>query len=141
MLHPLLSFYLLLGNGNRLPGAGCVAGTLSAVLPGAGQLYAGRTKDGIIAFIVNGLFIAGAIEAYHRENYVACGVLALFEVGWYSGNVYSAVNSAHRFNDERRSRRMLELKKKMLELKAEPKKKSLKNLRSYETPSLFFFYL
>lgn len=90
-----------------------LAGTLSAVLPGAGQLYAGRAKDGIIAFIVNGLFIAGAIEAYHRENYVACGVLALFEVGWYSGNVYSAVNSAHRFNDESRARRMLELKKKL----------------------------
>lgn len=98
----------------RLPRRSPVlAGTLSAILPGAGQLYAGRKKDAIIAFVVNGLFIAGAIEAYHRENYVASGVLVLFEMGWYSGNIYSAANSAHRFNDERRAGAIRDLQKRL----------------------------
>lgn len=90
-----------------------VAGTLSAILPGAGQVYAGRGKDGFIAFVVNALFIGGAIESYRRENYVASGVLVLFEMGWYSGNIYSAINSAHRFNDERRATKLRDLRKRL----------------------------
>ena len=90
-----------------------LAGAMSAVLPGAGQVYAGRWADGFLAFVVNGLFIGGAIESYRRENYVASAVLALFEMGWYTGNVYSAVNSAHRFNDETRAAAMRDLRKRL----------------------------
>ena len=82
-------------------------------MPGAGQLYAGRTKDAVIALVVNGLFIAGAWESYQRENYVASAVLVLFEMGWYSGNIYSAVNSAHRFNDARRADAIRDLRKRL----------------------------
>ncbi|MCJ7809422.1 MAG: hypothetical protein MUP26_04080, partial [Desulfobulbaceae bacterium] len=26
------------------------------------------------------------------------GILAFFELGWYAGNIYSAVNGAHKYN-------------------------------------------
>lgn len=90
-----------------------LAGTLSALLPGAGQVYAGRVQDGLIALVVNGLFLGGAIESYRRENYVASAILGLFELGWYTGNVYSAVNAAHRGNDERRAAAIRKLRKRL----------------------------
>ena len=74
------------------------AGTLAAVLPGAGHLYTERPRDALVAFLLNGAFILGAIELFHHDNYVAGGIVTFFEIGWYTGNIYSAVGSAHKYN-------------------------------------------
>lgn len=75
-----------------------LAAGLSAVLPGAGQLYVGRPKDAAIAALLNGLFLWGALEAIDRGNYVTGGILLGFESGWYIGNIYNAASSAHKYN-------------------------------------------
>jgi len=75
-----------------------LAGGLSAVLPGAGQLYAGRSQDAIMAFLLNGLFIWGTVEAFSHDKEVAGVILLFFESGWYFGNIYSATSSAHKYN-------------------------------------------
>ncbi len=75
-----------------------LAGTLSTLLPGAGQLYNGRLGDAVLTFLLNGLFIAGSIEAIQHDELAIAGVLSFFEAGWYGGNVYSAVNGAHKHN-------------------------------------------
>ena len=75
-----------------------VAGTLAAILPGAGHLYTERPRDAFVSFLLNGSFIWAAIELFRNNNYVAGGIVTFFEVGWYSGNIYSAVSSAHKFN-------------------------------------------
>ncbi|RLB16422.1 MAG: hypothetical protein DRG82_09180 [Deltaproteobacteria bacterium] len=75
-----------------------VAGSLAAVLPGLGHVYVGRYKDGGVAFLVNALFIWAAVESFHNDNNVVGGMLTFLELGWYSGNIYSAVNSAHKYN-------------------------------------------
>jgi len=75
-----------------------VAGTMAAVLPGLGHAYVGRYKDGSVAFLVNGLFIWAAVESFHHNNNVVGGMLTFLEIGWYSGNIYSAVNAAHKYN-------------------------------------------
>lgn len=75
-----------------------VAGTLAAVLPGAGHLYTERPRDALVAFLLNGLFIWGAIELFEDDKYVTGGIVTFFELGWYTGNIYSAVGSAHKFN-------------------------------------------
>ncbi len=41
-----------------------VAGALSAILPGAGQVYCGYYKDATMSFILNGLFIWGKVELF-----------------------------------------------------------------------------
>lgn len=76
-----------------------VAGTLAAILPGAGHLYTERPRDALVAFLLNGAFIWGAVELFDDGNNIAGGILTFFEVGWYTGNIYSAVSSAHKFND------------------------------------------
>ncbi len=78
-----------------------LAGTLSALLPGAGQLYAERPKQAGVAFALNAAFIYGAIEAWNNENYAVAGILSLFEIGWYGGNIYNAMNNAHKINRDR----------------------------------------
>jgi len=78
------------------------AGTLAAILPGAGHLYTERPTDALVAFLLNGAFIFGAIELFRHENYVVGGIVTFFEVGWYTGNIYSAVSSAHKYNKKTR---------------------------------------
>jgi tetratricopeptide (TPR) repeat protein len=85
--------------GERLPyKSPSAAGVLAAVLPGSGHVYCERYKDGVVAFLLNGLFIWATIEAFENDHEVLGGVLAFLELGWYSGNIYSAVNSAHKHN-------------------------------------------
>ena len=80
-----------------------LAGSLSAILPGAGQVYCGRYQDGITAFVLNGLFIWGTVELLEDKNYAAGGVFAFFSVGWYTGNIFSAVSGAHKFNRDKKA--------------------------------------
>ncbi|RME47736.1 MAG: outer membrane protein assembly factor BamD, partial [Deltaproteobacteria bacterium] len=75
-----------------------LAGFLSALLPGAGQFYTGRYANGASALFVNGLFFAGTYEAFDHGLPTLGGVLTLFTLGWYTGNIFSAVNGAHHFN-------------------------------------------
>ena len=85
--------------GERLPTKSPVlAGILSGLVPGSGQLYNGRLGDALLAFFLNSLFIVGAVEAVHNDAHVVAGVLSFFEAGWYAGNVYSAINGAQKYN-------------------------------------------
>jgi len=73
------------------------AGALS-VVPGLGHVYCDRYKDGLVAFLLNGLFIWATIEAFQEDQEVLGAVLGFIELGFYSGTIYSAVNSAHKHN-------------------------------------------
>jgi tetratricopeptide (TPR) repeat protein len=73
-----------------------LAGSLSAILPGAGQLYVGRKSDALIAFIINAALIGGAYAAFENDEEVLGGVFVFFETSWYAGTIYNAVNSAHK---------------------------------------------
>jgi len=75
-----------------------LAGGLSAILPGAGQLYVNRPGDALVSFLLNGAFIWATVEAFHHDNNVTGGILLFFESGWYLGNIYNAVNGANKYN-------------------------------------------
>ena len=75
-----------------------LAGALSAILPGAGQLYIGRPGDAALSFLLNGAFIYATTQSFRNNDTATGAILLLFESGWYFGNVYNAVNGAHKFN-------------------------------------------
>lgn len=75
-----------------------VAGALAALIPGAGHLYVERPQDALVSFLLNGSFIWGTVELFRHDDYMAGGILAFFELAWYSGNIYSAISSAYKFN-------------------------------------------
>jgi tetratricopeptide (TPR) repeat protein len=79
-----------------------VAGLLSASVPGSGQAYDGRVRDGILALFLNTLFAFGTYEAVSHDLKVVGGTVAFFGFAWYTGGIFGAVNSAERFNQSAR---------------------------------------
>ena len=88
----------ILDNGDFSRKSPLLAGVLSATLPGSGQLYIGRQGDALLAFVLNGLFVVGIIEALNHDQVAIAGILGLFEAGWYAGGIYGAINGAHKRN-------------------------------------------
>jgi TolA-binding protein len=78
----------------KVPG---LAGFLS-IIPGAGYLYCERYQDALIAFLLNGGLICAAYESFDDHNNALGGVIAFVEFGFYAGNIYGAVTSAHKYN-------------------------------------------
>lgn len=99
-LHPSADIYVQgLDRMDALPRKSPeLAGMLAAVLPGAGHLYTERPRDALASFLLNAAFIWAAVECFRNDNNVAGGIVAFFELGWYGGNIYSAVSSAHKYN-------------------------------------------
>jgi tetratricopeptide (TPR) repeat protein len=75
-----------------------VAGVMSALMPGSGHIYAGHYGDGVTAFLLNGLFIAGTVIAVRQENYAVAGVVGVIGLPFYIGNIYGAANAATKYN-------------------------------------------
>lgn len=74
------------------------AQTLNAV-PGLGYLYIGQKRSAVTAFILNGLFIAAAVEFFRRGNLPAGIITSSFEAGWYFGGIYGAGEEAKYYNE------------------------------------------
>jgi tetratricopeptide (TPR) repeat protein len=77
-----------------------VAGALSAILPGSGHLYAGQPGQATSSFLLNALFIAGAVLAFENDSPVLGGILIFFELGWYQGGIRSAAEAAREENQK-----------------------------------------
>jgi tetratricopeptide (TPR) repeat protein len=72
---------------------------LNALIPGAGYLYIGQRKSALTAFLLNGLFIAAAVQ-FFLHRHVAAGIITTgFEAGWYFGGIYGAGEEAKYYNE------------------------------------------
>ena len=87
-----------------------IAGLLS-IIPGTGYLYCERYQDALIAFVVNAGLIYAAYEAFNNKLYGLGGMISFVEFGFYTGNIYGAMTSAHKFNANRTKRFIDNLKK------------------------------
>ena len=69
------------------------------LIPGLGYLYIGQKKSALTAFLLNGLFIAAAVQ-FFRHKHVAAGIITTgFESGWYFGGIYGAGEEAKYYNE------------------------------------------
>jgi TolA-binding protein/TM2 domain-containing membrane protein YozV len=75
-----------------------VARVFSTVLPGAGQIYAGRTLDGLIGLGLHAALIAGTTGAIWAGLEGAAGIGAFFTWGFYQTQMSNAADSARDFN-------------------------------------------
>lgn len=80
------------------PRSPALAGSLSAVLPGAGQLYAGAPRDALSALLVNGALIGATTGLVLREQYIGASLTGVLALSFYTGNIYAAVNATHKRN-------------------------------------------
>jgi tetratricopeptide (TPR) repeat protein len=81
-----------------------VAGALSAMVPGAGYLYAHRPNTAIASFLINSLIFWTIRDAVKDKNYGLATTTAFFGIGWYFGNIKGSRNAARQFNAKVRDR-------------------------------------
>ena len=75
------------------------AALLSAVLPGAGQAYAGSWQAAGIAFVLNAVLIGATVELADHELYLGAATTGLAASVFYVGNILNAADLAERRND------------------------------------------
>ncbi|MDH5560829.1 MAG: outer membrane protein assembly factor BamD [Deltaproteobacteria bacterium] len=89
-----------------------LAGILSGILPGAGSFYGGRYIEGSYAFFFTTLFIAASQESFKNKRQDLGAFFGVFAFAFYGGNIYTAINSAHKLNDKQDEDYLTGLRKK-----------------------------
>jgi hypothetical protein len=91
-----------------------LAATMSVVVPGAGQAYAGSWQGAAVAFFLNAALIAATAELAYKRMYLtatAAGVAASF---FYVGNIINAADLARRRNEIAASPARLALERRLV---------------------------
>ena len=75
-----------------------VAGVLSALVPGSGQIYSGRTMNGLYAFV--SVAVLGSASFYYADQKryevaIPVGVLGIF---FYGNSIHQSIQTARAFN-------------------------------------------
>ncbi len=80
-----------------------VAAGLSALVPGLGKIYAGRTIDGLVGFVSVASFGMLAYEGftYKRFRSVSAWIYAPLAAGFYIGNIYGGAKAAKSINHQK----------------------------------------
>ena len=102
-----------------------LAGVL-AIVPGGGYLYCDRPRDALISFLLNGGLIYAAYEAFDNDMVALGGVISFVEIGFYSGNIYGSISSAHKYNQDQNRRFSDRLKENLqINLSSRPENKGI----------------
>jgi hypothetical protein len=72
--------------------------SLSALLPGAGQVYSGRIMDGLLSLAAVAGSVYGACYFHNKKDKPMVMTFTFFSCLFYSGNLYGAYNSAEDTN-------------------------------------------
>ncbi len=86
---------------NLRPKNTALAGIIS-VIPGAGYAYAGHKQTAISAFVVNSLLAYATYTSFKTKNYGIGALTGVFNISFYLGNIYGAVKSTKRYNENRK---------------------------------------
>ena len=95
-----------LGAMGPKPKSPALAGVLSAVLPGAGQCYAGYPMGGAATFLMNAGLIGATVESFRTDRNVLGVFLGTGALLTYVGNIYGAVGDAHKANHDAEDERL-----------------------------------
>jgi len=76
-----------------------IAGGLSC-LPGLGHMYLGQWSVGVAALLWNALFVAATGYSLYSQEWGVAAVLGVFELSWYAGTMFGALNGAFRYNQD-----------------------------------------
>ncbi|MBN2360418.1 MAG: hypothetical protein JXR83_13270 [Deltaproteobacteria bacterium] len=76
-----------------------LAGALSC-LPGLGHMYLGQWSVGVAALMWNALFIGATGYSLYSQEWGVAVVLGVFEMSWFAGTMFGALNGAFRHNQD-----------------------------------------
>ena len=75
-----------------------VAGVLSALMPGSGQIYSGKTVDGLYAFMSVAVLGSASVYYISEERYEVAVPVAVLGVIFYGNSIYQGIRAAETFN-------------------------------------------
>lgn len=75
------------------------AGTLLSILPGAGQMYAGRWRSGFASLVLNSFLIGLTIYASQRGENATALLTGTAGLVFYAGNFYAGYEATRRYNE------------------------------------------
>ncbi len=81
-----------------------------SIMPGAGYAYCGRYKDAWISFVINGACMAAAWESFDKDLPVLGAIISVVGIGFYGGNIYGGISSAHKYNQSAKNAFITRLK-------------------------------
>lgn len=75
-----------------------VAGVLSALIPGTGQVYSGRSVDGFYTFMSVAVLGSASVYYTREERYEVAIPVAALGLLLYGNNIYQGIQAAETFN-------------------------------------------
>ncbi|MDE0424588.1 tetratricopeptide repeat protein [Candidatus Poribacteria bacterium] len=75
-----------------------VAGVLSALVPGSGQVYSGRRVDGFYTFMSVAVLGSASVYYARKERYEVAIPVAALGLLLYGNNIYQGIQAAETFN-------------------------------------------
>jgi len=85
--------------GNFQQKSPVIAGLLS-LIPGVGHMYLGQWAVGFAALFWNALFVFATGYSIWTQEWGVAAVLGVFELSWFSGTMFGALNGAFRYNQD-----------------------------------------
>lgn len=89
---------MALGQAKQIPHKDPTLAGVFSVVPGGGFLYCEEYRNALVSFLLNGLLILATVESFENDNVWLGGVLSVATFGFYAGNIYGGINSAHKYN-------------------------------------------
>jgi len=71
---------------------------LFSIVPGGGYLYTNEIQNAATSFIINSLLAYATYTSIKSKNYGVAGLMGVFSVSFYCGNILGAGNSAKKYN-------------------------------------------
>ena len=100
-----------------------IAKVLSAIVPGAGQIYAGNWRGGLNALVLNSVFGYVAVDSVLDRHYVDAVTWTYFILQrYYLGNLYRAEKTVDEFNEDTSRRAADDILKRLQEIVETPKR-------------------
>ncbi len=95
----------------QLPGRNpTIAMVLSSLIPGTGEIYAGRPVTGLLSLLVTGGSAAGVYYAVRSDDWMTAAVVfSVLFLRFYNGSRRNALSFAEEFNRVRRQQQLTEL--------------------------------
>jgi tetratricopeptide (TPR) repeat protein len=88
--------------------------TLSAIIPGTGRIYAGRTGDGIFSLLAFSFSSYLTYKYYKEDNRLLSGVFGSASIIFYLGNLFGSYTSVKIYNRHTLDKFTVKLEKKWL---------------------------
>ena len=69
-----------------------------SIIPGAGYIYTKQPLNAVTSLINNSLLAYATYTSIKLENYGVAGLMGVFSLSFYFGNIIGAGNSAKKYN-------------------------------------------